>query len=654
MWAELQARTREDGWPTVERELAALPPELFRQAKLLEYDLAVATSGNGQFRDAFTGVEHFPLLSIAGWLRADLQPASAVDNDLQRGLLLAGVLLAMRSHLLDSLADPLSSYETSHAALLQYCSERSVLELSRFIPSDSSFWEQHRALTVAGLEEWLAESRGQRHTATANNAEVGVGARWSVPARLLALAGLEVSGAAELGPPVEEAVHRLAVAFAIIDDLASMHRDLLNGRLSYPILVVAEAAGILLDQPPEPTMVLGALLLTGSLQRLLEEAERLICEARDQASELGLPTLSAFIDDAQPAFAERLARAKGGGPRERAGTSSERPRAPLVRIVEPAPAKATAMAARFLLADPELRESWEVHREGMFGADEVVSRFPAGLILETLAGAGHDVAAPLARYLEQTVANGFRYYDHRWCDADSDTLGVFLRLQARMGARAEHAQPLAVVLDCLDRDVAENGFVPVWITACSGPDPERPPMITLGEYCGTVAANLLLGLCATGAPRCAATMGAGATQLLQRISEVGLGANVDYPPLYALGVFFRLLRALQDAAPDTVPASVLASARAALEADLLRRSAARRLSAQDAALSMIACRAAERPELVADEWTTTILKQQRPDGGWLAEPFAAVPNRGGWVSWYASSLLTTSLCYEALQYRYLG
>ena len=59
-------------WDDVDRLLAALPPALFRQVKLLEYDLALRYSRTGQFHDTLSGSDHPPVLSVATWLLRDL------------------------------------------------------------------------------------------------------------------------------------------------------------------------------------------------------------------------------------------------------------------------------------------------------------------------------------------------------------------------------------------------------------------------------------------------------------------------------------------------------------------------------------------------------------------------------------------------------
>ena len=80
------------------------------------------------------------------------------------------------------------------------------------------------------------------------------------------------------------------------------------------------------------------------------------------------------------------------------------------------------MAEGFLLGDLTFRESWEMHREGMFGVPEVASRFPAGLVMEILCRHEHDVQRNVDEFLDFTLSNGFRYYDHPLSGVDSDTV----------------------------------------------------------------------------------------------------------------------------------------------------------------------------------------------------------------------------------------
>jgi hypothetical protein len=295
------------------------------------------------------------------------------------------------------------------------------------------------------------------------------------------------------------------------------------------------------------------------------------------------------------------------------------------------------MAESFLRADLTFRESWETHREGMLGASLVSSRFPAALILEIVCRNGHKLQGAVDDFIAHAEATGFRYYDHPDADPDSDTVGAVLRLLQYSSDPGRRSAALIRILECVDRVAAVDGQLPVWLTPCSDANGDQPPTLKLGEGCGTVVAHLLLGLMTLGEER-ASTARQAAAALFDRIAEVGLGANVNYPPRYALLTYFRLF----DAAGIEHPVSDI------LNAELERRSALPAESAQDAALALLGARAAHRPELVAERWVATILDQQRFDGSWIGEPFAVAPNRGWRATPYSSTTLSTALCYDAL------
>ena len=101
---------------------------------------------------------------------------------------------------------------------------------------------------------------------------------WSGPARLLALAAIASRAAATgrrqtLEDEVGAMLDRLADAVRVTrDDLATMQRDLQDGRLSYPIALTARAAELPLRPWPSPAVVLGAMIATGSLAAILDAA----------------------------------------------------------------------------------------------------------------------------------------------------------------------------------------------------------------------------------------------------------------------------------------------------------------------------------------------------------------------------------------------
>ena len=623
--------------------------------QLVQYDVALRYSDSGAFHDSFLGAGRFPLLSIPGWLLDDLGvPSGTVRDEAERSLFLVAALLAMRTHTLEGIADPASNYDETYVALADFCYARTGRELARLVPPAATFWRLFDTLTVDELD-WLADGGGRSLQSDAlPDPSTLLRGRWSVPARTLARAALEFAGhapgreGAAQTERLDVVLDALARAHQIRSDLESMHADLQRGHMTYPIAYVATDAGIRFQPAPSPEQLLGALALSGAMAALHGQAVELLHEARLGAEALDLPTLAGYLRAAEQVFGRTAQTASGsrlGGAVEGSPVDG-----PLVRISPQPLAKALDMAERYLLSDRQFRDSWETHREGLFGSGEVAARFPAGLVLDTLRRQGHDLRPETDAFLEHCVSNRFRYYDHPWCDADSDTVGVYLRLRGPRDLGPRHERAVAGVLACLEREVAERGEVPVWIPGYADVPTNRPAILALGAGCGTVAAHLLLGL--WSGPQAVrshtAILTAGTGSLLRRLGESGLGANVAYPPAYALAVYFRLVRKLGKGQLDDPMHEVANRASQRLDAALDALVARAQPTAQSAALSSIACREAGRADLIAPGWSTTILKAQRPDGSWPPEPFAAAPHRSGWVGWYSSSILTSTLCYEAL------
>jgi hypothetical protein len=651
MWEEAQRIERERLWPAVEQLLSGLPPSVSGQFKLLEYDLALRYSSTGQFRDIFLGADQFPLLSMAGWLIEDFSLLTAPKRDrAERHLFRAAVLMAARTHVIRSVIDEASFYDAEHVALIQLLSERVIGELARLVRPRSRAWGGLEAIAVDALEGLLVNQRVRRAPLQLDGPDAYLGPRWFTPARMLALATLTTGQRLEDAPGVNALLDEVASAFEIKSELLSMHADLMAGRPTYPIALVARAAGIALEPWPDAAVILGALVATNSADAIIDAAIARLREGRRQAKDLGLVTFVQYLEDVEAGLEERRPRpaplsSDGRVERQRSPAS-----APMIELAQPSFSKAIEMAEGFLVADPTFRESWESHREGMFGSPLVASRFPAGLILEMLSARGLDVSEHIDAFLAFTEDNHFRYYDHPWSHVDLDTLGIYLRLVPH-AASADRGEAANSVLACLERDVASMGRVPVWITNCEGSPSERPYMLDLGEGCGTVAAHLLLGLLTYAPDRYAATIERGSVQLLEQIEAVGMRANVNYPPVFALAVFGRLLASLEDAKQGFLGGQTKRAARNAhrvLVAALGRTIERNVLTPQQAALLTIACLRTHRSEQLDPRWRSTILKGQRFDGSWIGEPFAAAPNRGLAVTWYSSSLLTSALCYDAL------
>jgi hypothetical protein len=619
-WAAEQARVRDRHWESLERLLRGLPHDVAEPFRLLEFELALHQSPSGRFRDVFTGVEQPPLPSVGPWLLNDLGSSpSASRYALESQLFCAGVLLGAREHLVRRLADAESFVAGPHLTLALHVSEQAAALLA----------------VAAGQAAWCDTDR-ERLSATPRRGDPDehLLPRWSEPMRRIANAAVVAADLETDAARLDRMLDLLAVGVEIRAQMAAMHEDLLRGRASYPIAFVAQAAGISLKPWPSAELILGAMVLRGCHHALVERARSALGEACDLAEQLSLPSFAEYLREAEENLAE---------PGPRAGTHvGTVGSGPLIVRAERTVERAIAMARGYLLADPDVRGSWEVHREGMFDAEVVSSRFPAALILERLASHGEAVADRVEAFLDATVRNRFRYYDHPLSGVDTDTIGAFLRL-LRFGADTD-APNTAVrdVLDCLSREVKAGGRVPVWLHCGS----DRRAVLDLGEDCGTVAGHLLLGIGELPDDSYGDLIATGAGHLLASIGRVGLQANRNYPPAFALGIWQRVVDAIgqrKSLEADLEPA------RAAMRTDLERLARLPARSAQEAAMLVTACAGARRQELLDERWLGIMLRAQRSDGSWQGEPFTVTPNRGAAVTWYATSPMTTALVYDALQ-----
>jgi hypothetical protein len=387
--------------------------------------------------------------------------------------------------------------------------------------------------------------------------------------------------------------------------------------------------GIPASAPDWAARVMGALVLADPLEAPARAAGNRLEAARAAAEDLGLGGFKPYLDHLDGALERvRGMYRPGGGRPPGGGTPQARP--------------ALETAGAYLVSDLSFQESWEIHRYGLFGRDEVVSRFPAGLVLEILCGAGYDLGETVDAFLARSAAFRFGYFDDPdFVLRDADTLGLGLRLWG-CGSRMDTAvlEALESGLAAMEGSVREDGRIPVWLE-------DAPAGVRLaGEGCGVVEAHLLLGLLAFDPVRFEGIIMRSVAGLFDRFAALGSGISVNYPGLYALTVVRRLAAAL-DSAGIAVPGSAdrLEAYRPALVLELEWDV----FSPQAAAFAIEACTGPDAVDLYRDEWPVMIRKHQRSDGSWNAEPFCFVANRGNRASWYSSRTLTTAFCYRALR-----
>jgi hypothetical protein len=531
-------------------------------------------------------------------------------------------------HLRQAILDRASHFDDSFLFLADTLARQADSRLTRLFPAEAAYWEIHHRL-------WLTHAEAALF-ALAAPAEVSPADMWAY-AKIPAAAVACYTGQSELWPPLEELLDHLNAAFQLRCELASLKQDLHRRRYT-PLLLRAMAVAKLDPlQPLEPEQLLGALVLTNALTEAAQETQ-----AQLAAAQLNLPSLARYAAD----LGQLIASVTGLFSLKKPSPPPDVPRRFFTPHVD-ALAAATRAAAQFLLADPTFGESWDYQPDLAAGGPLVSRAFPAGLVVEQLAESGHSLPEMAAAILAQLEAANFRYYPLPGLPPDIDDLGLALRLFRHLdeAGRQRHRPGLLAALSLMQASLLPTGEIPVWLAAGQPPAPDT---LVWGHSCAATETNLLLGLLDFDRAAYQPLIERSALNLLGRYEQSGWGAAWYYGPTWIIRVTAELLHHL--AGLSTGPEVGAAIGRAGKWlAEWTEREAQRpRLSPQEMALLLLAGKWGVGRNFTDGEWINRLIKSQRPDGSWPAEPLFLIPDRRG-TAWYASRLVTTALCYRALK-----
>ena len=505
-----------------------------------------------------------------------------------------------------------SFIDEHYIGLADSLSRQGTRHFSAVVDADSPFWETHQGL-------WDAAGAAV------------AGGETKAPFMLSGLAVLEATNRREHAEALLEMLEHLNSVFAIRRDLVAIRADLARGTVTAPVRLMMETAGLGDGSPLDPETVLGTLLLAGAVDAVAPSWQPHLDAMAGIASGLGLPTFERYAEHLAGVMDAIRAVMRVPGSRLPAGVPSpifDQTAAPL--------REAISMAERYLGADPTFRDAWEVHRWGMAGAPEVTARFPAGLVIEVLGKHGHDVGDLADEFYRAAGEQGFAYYDHPDLPyRETDTIGTMLRLYPYSKQTEWHRKVLDNLIGLVEAHVEPKGRVPVWLV---GAGEAGHPL--LGAGCATIEANLLLGLLAYDPDRFATLVTRSAERLFADFSVRGAGITVNYPRPYLLAVLASLLSELSSPTEERWE-----RVRQEIAAEAMRD----RLTPQTAACLALACSYEPTEQLMDALWRNAILKAQSFDGSWAAEPMFFAPNRGGSATWFTSRLLTSAVCYDALE-----
>jgi hypothetical protein len=418
---------------------------------------------------------------------------------------------------------------------------------------------------------------------------------------------------------LEVAFTRLGAALAIESALNNLSADLVSGMETIATTAARGAAPDVDDPALIYLIAAGRRVHQGLLVRALEEADL----ARQSLT--GLPLLSSLASE----LLDRLRVV-----REKLGADSPPPPHPIPgEISEQTLSRRTRSAVKraraFLLADPHFLEAREVQRREGLDGGEMTSLFPISFPLEALARNGEAVQDRLDTWLVDLAARSFAYYNHQLFKAlDSDTVGAVLRLSKYVAT----VNDIESLLARLENAVGDGDRVPVWLER-----PTDPGIRLTGEGCAAVEANLLLGLAQASPSRFDGVGSKPFARLCHDFVARGCVIAADYMSEYLLAPLARLLALRRVEDPE-----VLGRMRLEIE----KRSAT--TSAQTAAFLVISVTALPGLEFDPAPWTDVIMRAQRHDGGFDAEPLFWVNGPGGRPEWFKSRTVTTAFCFDAL------
>lgn len=633
----------------MEKFFSGLPAPLFKQGVLLKNNLATFYSDTGQFKDILSRQHDFPLLYLHFWLLDDFGVAeNSARAEMEKRLFLAMLFTFAAVYTQDSILDDGSNFDNSYLFLAHALTRQADRHLAQLFPASSEFWSHHQHFWHQYSEAVLATANHRRLTADSVASTPGFGklAFSKVPVTAVAInAGQEAAL-----PQLWTMMDQLNAVFQIIRDVSTLRLDLVRRRYTYPILKTMDKAGIDPHWSPPPEQILGALVLTGTIQDIEGECLEYLKNCREISTLLNLPAFIAYwpvVEDLITDIATLFnIRAK---PVQSSSTSKRPFFAP---AVDPLP-KVTDMAEGYLLADLSFKESWEVQRRGIFGEAEVTGKaFPMGLIAEILARHGHDMSAPINDVFTTLQAAGFRYYNHPHLPPDSDDVALLLRLYRFAAEPEKYRALLQTPLQWLAAAIDDSGAIPVWLMP--GQPAEQAGFVSLwGQSCAAVEANVLLGLIAYDWAGYRQQVETSALNLFERWLKEGLAATHHYIPLYSLWVTVELAAQLSSLPISDALQDKLSQIIPSLIKYLTTESRRAVVSPQDAAFLTLIYHSKEMPESVQSdfnpEWLTILAKHQRYDGSWAGEPLFGTPTRGELAAWYSSRLVTTAFCYHALK-----
>ncbi|MEM7343718.1 MAG: hypothetical protein AAF485_05710 [Chloroflexota bacterium] len=654
-WVTPYLPLRDQYWPVVDAFFGNLPVPLYQQSILLRNNVATYFADTGQYKDVLCRQRDMPLFYFHHWLLNDLDvPNNPQRASLEKHLFLSQVYTFTAIYTQETMLDDSSAVDDSYTWLARLLTQQADYHLAQAMPQSSAFWHIQQGYWFAYSEAKLSFKQQHLSDPLAVSPPI-VSNKLAFSKIPIAAVLLNAEHPVELST-LETMFDHLNFIYQLLQDLSLIRQDLTVRRYSYPVARMFDAAKLDPHQAYSAERLLGALVLTQIIPKLGQECIERLDSCRAIAKSLKLPTFTAHFDVIETIINEVSALfSLKAGPKPGEQTGDKKPSQPFfISPIDTLP-KVIEMAEGYLLADLTFEESWEIQRQGILTHPVVIGKaFPTGMIAELLCQHDHDMSQPINLVFETLWANNFQYYDKAFLPADSDDLGLALRLYPHSPDPQKHREMLQKPLGWLEATIQATGGLPVWLT-----DDTFETMETFtalwGKECTIVEANMLLGLLAYDATTYHPQIEALAKTVFERLNAQGFSTMWYYVPLYSLWTAFNLVNQLTNHPlfPNLQP--LLTETSQTLTDMFLTETQQPHPSPQSIAFLMLMALqndiVSDHPSLLPnlERWASHLYKSQKYDGSWAGEPLFVVPTRGNFTAWYRSRSATTTFCYHALK-----
>jgi hypothetical protein len=250
-------------WDSLEVEFDSLPPNLYRQSRLLRQNLGIAYSSTGDFRDILREPDASPILHQHLWMLDDRAVPEGPSRRLaEEHLFRAAFYTLAHGHL----SEEIFMGDSQPLALSAWLLQQMSAELAMVVAKDSDFWTRDRQRWESYWEATLAIRDPTYGSTDAELWTIQTARSAPVAAGPLAVAATRKTDDLD---QIEILFDHLGLVGMVRVDLAGMMRHLAHGFISPTVRRMVAQLGMDLTEPPGAEVIVGEIVLGGAMEPMV-------------------------------------------------------------------------------------------------------------------------------------------------------------------------------------------------------------------------------------------------------------------------------------------------------------------------------------------------------------------------------------------------